>query len=105
MSATWRGVFTYVYDFHTNIGNHYISCKLMLSFYSFNKYSQITASAVRKSLKESQRLAAEKRGITALRYQVWENGKGGEQVCTSLISLANMYSFIHTDYPRPRTRF
>ncbi|KAJ3930844.1 MAG: mitochondrial ATP synthase epsilon chain-domain-containing protein [Lentinula lateritia] len=56
MSATWRGVFT------------------------FNKYSQITASAVRKSLKESQRLAAEKRGITALRYQVWENGKGGEQI-------------------------
>ncbi|KAJ3888853.1 mitochondrial ATP synthase epsilon chain-domain-containing protein, partial [Lentinula edodes] len=56
MSATWRGVFT------------------------FNKYSQITAGAVRKSLKESQRLAAEKRGITALRYQVWENGKGGEQV-------------------------
>ncbi|KAF9069986.1 mitochondrial ATP synthase epsilon chain-domain-containing protein [Rhodocollybia butyracea] len=57
MSAvTWRGVFT------------------------FNKYSQITASAVRKSLKEEQRLASEKRGITALRYQVWENGKGGNQV-------------------------
>ncbi|KAE9393680.1 hypothetical protein BT96DRAFT_923892 [Gymnopus androsaceus JB14] len=55
-AATWRGVFT------------------------FNKYSQITAGAVRKSLQETQRLAAEKRGVTAVRYQVWENGKGGEQV-------------------------
>ncbi|KAF8824239.1 hypothetical protein HHX47_DHR8000453 [Lentinula edodes] len=49
------------------------------STFTFNKYSQITAGAVRKSLKETQRLAAEKRGLTALRYQVWENGKGGEQ--------------------------
>lgn len=65
----------------------------MLSFCSFNKYSQITAGAVRKSLKESQRLAAEKRGITALRYQVWENGKGGEQVCTS--NLSREHVFIH----------
>ncbi|KAJ3993895.1 mitochondrial ATP synthase epsilon chain-domain-containing protein [Lentinula boryana] len=55
-AATWRSVFT------------------------FNNYSQITAGAVRKSLKETQRLAAEKRGITALRYQVWESGKGGEQI-------------------------
>ncbi|EEB89596.1 hypothetical protein MPER_12287 [Moniliophthora perniciosa FA553] len=30
--------------------------------------------------KETQRLAAEKRGLTALRYQQWEDGKGGEQV-------------------------
>ncbi|KAK7030421.1 hypothetical protein VNI00_014165 [Paramarasmius palmivorus] len=55
-SATWRSVFT------------------------FNKYSQITANAVRSSLKESQRLAAEKRGLTALRYQQWQDGKGGEQI-------------------------
>ncbi|KAJ8093515.1 hypothetical protein PQX77_011018 [Marasmius sp. AFHP31] len=55
-SATWRSVFT------------------------FNKYSQITANAVRSCLKESERLAAEKRGLTALRYQKWEAGKGGEQV-------------------------
>ncbi|THU99954.1 hypothetical protein K435DRAFT_855197 [Dendrothele bispora CBS 962.96] len=48
--------------------------------FTFNKYSQITAQAVRSSLKETQRLAAEKRGFTALRYQKWENGKGGEQV-------------------------
>ena len=46
----------------------------------FNKYSQICARAVRQSLKENERIAAEKRGITNLRYQNWENGKGGEQV-------------------------
>ncbi|KAH7924752.1 hypothetical protein BV22DRAFT_1012661 [Leucogyrophana mollusca] len=55
-SATWRSVFTY------------------------NKYAQITARAVRQSLKESERVQAEKRGQTALRYQNWENGVGGQQV-------------------------
>ncbi|KIK64724.1 hypothetical protein GYMLUDRAFT_39693 [Collybiopsis luxurians FD-317 M1] len=50
------------------------------SVFTFNKYSQITAGAVRKSLNETQRLAAEKRGLTALRYQVWDGGKGGEQI-------------------------
>jgi len=35
---------------------------------------------VRQSLKESERLKAEKRGLTALRYQNWENGQGGEQI-------------------------
>ncbi|KAF7326677.1 hypothetical protein MVEN_02604900 [Mycena venus] len=54
-SATWRSVFT------------------------FNKYTQITARAVRNSLQEGPRLAAEKRGLTALRYQNWENGEGGTQ--------------------------
>ncbi|KAJ7080012.1 mitochondrial ATP synthase epsilon chain-domain-containing protein [Mycena belliarum] len=54
-SATWRSVFTY------------------------NKYTQITARAVRNSLQETQRLAAEKRGLTALRYQTWEDGVGGTQ--------------------------
>ena len=49
---------------------------------SFNKYSQITARAVRQSLKENERLAAERRGQTLLRYQHWEDGKGGEQVST-----------------------
>ncbi|KIJ59692.1 hypothetical protein HYDPIDRAFT_140283 [Hydnomerulius pinastri MD-312] len=55
-SATWRSVFTY------------------------NKYAQITAQAVRQSLKETERVAAEKRGTTAMRYQKWENGVGGTQV-------------------------
>ncbi|CCM00508.1 uncharacterized protein FIBRA_02542 [Fibroporia radiculosa] len=55
-SVTWRNVFTY------------------------NKYTQIAARAVRQSLKESERVTAEKRGLTALRYQQWENGQGGQQV-------------------------
>jgi len=49
-------------------------------FFSFNKYSQITASALRRSLKETERLAAEKRGVTGVKYQTWENGQAGQQV-------------------------
>ncbi|KAH9950232.1 mitochondrial ATP synthase epsilon chain-domain-containing protein, partial [Amylocystis lapponica] len=55
-SATWRSVFTY------------------------NKYTQIAARALRQSLKEEERVVAEKRGLTILRYQQWENGQGGQQV-------------------------
>jgi F-type H+-transporting ATPase subunit epsilon len=47
---------------------------------SFNKYSQITASALRRSLNETERLAAERRGVTNVKYQTWEDGKAGEQV-------------------------
>lgn len=47
---------------------------------SFNKYSQITANALRRSLNETERLAAERRGLTNARYQTWENGQGGQQV-------------------------
>ncbi|KAI0807865.1 mitochondrial ATP synthase epsilon chain-domain-containing protein, partial [Fomes fomentarius] len=54
-SATWRNVFTY------------------------NKYTQIAARALRASLKEEERVAAEKRGLTVLRYQHWEKGQGGPQ--------------------------
>jgi F-type H+-transporting ATPase subunit epsilon len=46
----------------------------------YNKYTQIAARAVRQSLKENERVTAEKRGLTSLRYQHWEGGKGGEQV-------------------------
>ncbi|KAG2019614.1 hypothetical protein CC2G_005038 [Coprinopsis cinerea AmutBmut pab1-1] len=56
MTAAWRSVFTY------------------------NKFAQITARAVRNSLKEEQRVLAEKRGQTSVRYQQWQNGKGGPQV-------------------------
>ncbi|KZV71828.1 hypothetical protein PENSPDRAFT_684186 [Peniophora sp. CONT] len=49
-------------------------------FFSFNKYSQIAARAVRQSLNETERVAAERRGLTDVRYQKWESGKGGEQV-------------------------
>ena len=53
--------------------------------YRFNKYSQICARAVRQSLKETERVKAEKRGQTILRYQNWQDGKGGEQVCVSFL--------------------
>ncbi|KAF9495796.1 hypothetical protein BDN71DRAFT_1589397 [Pleurotus eryngii] len=50
------------------------------SVFTFNKYSQICARAVRTSLNDTARLAAERRGVTALRYQNWEDGQGGQQV-------------------------
>ena len=46
----------------------------------YNKYTQIAARALRASLKEEERVAAEKRGLTVLRYQRWEKGQGGPQV-------------------------
>jgi len=51
---------------------------------SYNKYAQITARAVRNAFKEEQRVLAEKRGVTNVKYQKWENGTGGPQVCVSL---------------------
>jgi F-type H+-transporting ATPase subunit epsilon len=76
-SATWRSVFTYVFsDIQRETTKKYV----MLWFCSYNKYTQIAARAVRQSLREEERVAAEKRGTTALRYQHWEDGKGGEQV-------------------------
>ncbi|EKM55090.1 uncharacterized protein PHACADRAFT_142987 [Phanerochaete carnosa HHB-10118-sp] len=62
--STWRGTFT------------------------FNKYSEICARALRQSLKETERVAAEKRGSTILRYQEWKDGQGGQQVCA--LSLARV---------------
>lgn len=35
---------------------------------------------MRQSLNETERVAAERRGLTDVRYQKWESGKGGEQV-------------------------
>ena len=46
----------------------------------YNKYASITARAVRASLKEEERVVAEKRGLTSARYQKWENGVGGQYV-------------------------
>ncbi|KAF8231042.1 hypothetical protein L208DRAFT_81801 [Tricholoma matsutake] len=51
--------------------------------FSYNKYSQICARAVRASFKEEERVAAEKRGLTSLRYQSWQNGEGGRQILLS----------------------
>ncbi|GLB34487.1 putative mitochondrial ATP synthase epsilon chain [Lyophyllum shimeji] len=44
------------------------------NLFSYNRYSQITARAVRASFKEDERLVAERRGLTNMRFQRWENG-------------------------------
>ena len=62
----------------------------------FNKYSQICARALRQSLKETERVAAEKRGTTILRYQKWENGQGGQQVRTRSILISSLHNYRHT---------
>ncbi|KFX88101.1 hypothetical protein V490_07824, partial [Pseudogymnoascus sp. VKM F-3557] len=46
--------------------------------FSYNKYLAVAARVVRKSLKEEQRVAAERRGLSELRSARWENGKQGE---------------------------
>ncbi|KAJ2934981.1 hypothetical protein H1R20_g2083, partial [Candolleomyces eurysporus] len=53
------------------------------NIFTYNKFAQITARAVRQSLKEEHRVAAEKRGLTAVRYQQWESGQGGAHVLLS----------------------
>ncbi|TEB39428.1 hypothetical protein FA13DRAFT_1679485, partial [Coprinellus micaceus] len=54
---------------------------------SYNKFAQITARAVRSSLKDDLRVAAEKRGQTNVRYQQWQDGKGGAQVRCVLLNV------------------
>ena len=62
--------------------NHFPTLSIFLApLDSFNAYAQISSRALRQSLKETARLNAEKRGITDLRFQKWENGNGGPQVC------------------------
>ncbi|WVQ97951.1 hypothetical protein IAU59_005071 [Kwoniella sp. CBS 9459] len=48
-------------------------------FMSWNKYTQIASRALRQALTETDRVAAEKRAAIGVRYQLWENGQGGEQ--------------------------
>ncbi|KAF4214709.1 hypothetical protein CNMCM8980_010388 [Aspergillus fumigatiaffinis] len=45
---------------------------------TYNRYLAVAARAVRRSLKEGPRLAAERRGQSELRFAKWENGKQGE---------------------------
>ncbi|RSH83820.1 hypothetical protein EHS25_005435 [Saitozyma podzolica] len=49
-------------------------------FMSWNKYTTIASRALRQALSESERVAAEKRAHVGVRYQIWENGQGGEPV-------------------------
>lgn len=66
--------------------------------FRYNKFAQITARAVRSSLKEEQRLAAEKRGVSTLRYQKWENGKGGAQVRIIMENFQELFSYLHRSF-------
>ncbi|KAE8353504.1 mitochondrial ATP synthase epsilon chain-domain-containing protein [Aspergillus coremiiformis] len=45
---------------------------------TYNRYLAVAARAVRRSLKEGPRLAAERRGQMDLRFAKWENGKQGD---------------------------
>ncbi|GES66390.1 mitochondrial ATP synthase epsilon chain-domain-containing protein [Aspergillus terreus] len=45
---------------------------------TYNRYLAVAARAVRRSLKEGPRLAAERRGQMDLRFAKWQNGKQGE---------------------------
>ncbi|KKK13437.1 hypothetical protein P175DRAFT_0559336 [Aspergillus ochraceoroseus IBT 24754] len=45
---------------------------------TYNRYLAVAARAVRRSLKDGPRLAAERRGQMDLRFAKWENGKQGD---------------------------
>ncbi|CAO1622369.1 unnamed protein product [Parajaminaea phylloscopi] len=49
-------------------------------FFSYNRYTAICGRATRSALKETERVQAERRGQTAIRYQEWKNGKASESV-------------------------
>ncbi|KAJ5280450.1 hypothetical protein N7478_005822 [Penicillium angulare] len=44
---------------------------------TYNRYLAIAARTVRRSLKETPRLNAERRGLMDLRFAKWESGKQG----------------------------
>ena len=43
-----------------------------MSTCSYNRYLAVAAQAVRRSLKEGPRVAAERRGVMELRFAKWE---------------------------------
>lgn len=45
--------------------------------------------AVRASLKEAERVDADRRAFQALRYQEWKNGQSSEHVCGICTEYAN----------------
>ncbi|KAJ6131333.1 hypothetical protein N7523_001793 [Penicillium sp. IBT 18751x] len=45
---------------------------------TYNRYLAIAARTVRRSLKETPRLNAERRGVMDLRFAKWTDGKQGE---------------------------
>ncbi|QRV74926.1 ATP synthase epsilon chain domain-containing protein [Ceratobasidium sp. AG-Ba] len=46
--------------------------------FSYNAYSLIAGRALARSLNETARVSAEKRGLSALKFQTWEAGKSSE---------------------------
>ncbi|KAG8693249.1 hypothetical protein FRC09_010633 [Ceratobasidium sp. 395] len=45
---------------------------------SYNAYSIICGRALVRSLNENARVAAEKRGLSGLKFQTWKEGKASE---------------------------
>ncbi|CZT18803.1 probable Mitochondrial ATP synthase epsilon chain domain-containing protein [Ramularia collo-cygni] len=45
---------------------------------TYNRYLAVASRVVRRSLKEEQRVKAERRGEMELRFAKWENGKQKE---------------------------
>lgn len=50
------------------------------SYCRYSRYTSIAAKATRNSLKEAERVAAERRTQQTLRYQLWKNGEAGDHV-------------------------
>ncbi|KOS15921.1 hypothetical protein Malapachy_3676 [Malassezia pachydermatis] len=49
-------------------------------FFSYSKYTTVVTRAVRASLKEAERVDADRRAFQALRYQEWKNGQSSEHI-------------------------
>ncbi|KAK0748540.1 mitochondrial ATP synthase epsilon chain-domain-containing protein [Apiosordaria backusii] len=45
---------------------------------TYNRYLAVASRVVRRSLKEEKRLAAERRGVSEIRFAKWSNGKQGD---------------------------
>ncbi|XRM44318.1 hypothetical protein ABZX51_007465 [Aspergillus tubingensis] len=71
---------------------------VLVDFYSYNRYLTVAARAVRRSLKDGPRAAAERRGNMDLRFAKWE-----VRICTPGIPFAkfNGMRTVLTDYRVP----
>lgn len=57
---------------------------------TYNRYLAVAARVVRRSLKEGERLKAERRGEMELRFAKWENGKQGENKSLAQANASSM---------------
>ncbi|OAA59318.1 mitochondrial ATP synthase epsilon chain domain-containing protein [Cordyceps fumosorosea ARSEF 2679] len=57
---------------------------------TYNRYLAIAARAIRRSLNEEKRIAAERRGDMELRFAKWENGKMGDSKDLGKANIAAM---------------